>query len=327
MKWPPGCSCRNFWRARIITEHTPGGGPADDTPAAGPSSPQGSPASFPVRTLRWIRAHRLRTAVLLFLFLVAAELATIPWFDIARLRRENPVTTALMRQRAEEALAAGKAYRVTQRWVTLERIPRTVVDAVVVAEDGTFFTHGGVDWFEVRESIAKDIRERRAARGASTITQQVAKNLFLSTSKDPVRKLKELIITELLEHELSKERILEIYLNIIEWGPGVFGIEAAAETYFGKPASALTLDEGARLAAVIPSPLRHRPDGEGRYVSRRTGIVLGRMEARSMVPHAAADTAGPAVSDTAAGRPGAIDTTAWPEDDTTDIDGRGANGL
>ena len=281
---------------------------------------------MPARTFRWLRAHKVRTAFIVLLFLVAAELATIPWFDIARLRTDNPALTALMRQRAEEARGAGRAYRVTQHWVPLDRIPRYVVDAVIVAEDGTFFANGGVDWFEVRESIAKDIRERRAVRGASTITQQVAKNLFLSTSKDPVRKLKELIITGLLAHELSKERILEIYLNIIEWGPGVYGIEAAAETYFGKPASALSLDEGARLAAVIPSPLRHRPDGEGRYVSRRTGIVLGRMEARNMLPRAEGDTAAvPAAA--AAADSAAADSAAGLDEDTSEIDGGGANGL
>jgi len=279
-----------------------------------------------VRASRWLRAHKLRSVLILLLFLAAAELATIPWFDIARLRKENPVVTALMRQRAEEAAAAGKAYRPVQRWIPLDRIPRYVVDAVVVAEDGTFFTHGGVDWFEVRASIEKDIQERRAARGGSTITQQVAKNLFLSTSKDPVRKLKELIITFLLERELSKDRILEIYLNVIEWGPGVFGIEAAAQRYFGKPAQDLTLDEGARLAAVIPSPLRHRPDSEGRYVSRRTNMVLGRMEARSMVPSAGADSAG---TDTAAPIPAiaAPDSAAAPEEDTSEIEGGGTDGL
>ena len=128
-----------------------------------------------------------------------AELATIPWFAVARLKTENPAWTALMRQRAAEAAETGKPYRVTQKWIALARIPKQVVEAIVVAEDGTFYTHGGVDWFEVRESIEKDIQEGKAVRGASTITQQVAKNLFLSTSKDPVRKAKELIITFLLE--------------------------------------------------------------------------------------------------------------------------------
>ncbi len=211
------------------------------------------------------------------------ELLTIPYFSIARLRSENPGQTALMRQRLHEAEHKGKGLKITHRWVPLSRVSRNLIDAVVVAEDGAFYSHGGVDWFEVKESIEKDFDEGRVARGASTITQQLAKNLYLSTSKDPVRKLKELLITVLLENELSKSRILEIYLNVIEWGKGVFGVEAAARTYFGKSADALSLDEAARLAAVIPSPLRHRPNEDSRYVLRRKEIVLRRMEGRKMI--------------------------------------------
>ena len=248
---------------------------------------------------------------------------------MARLKTENPSLTALMRQRSAEGQAAGKAYSVRQKWIPLSLIPKRVVDAVVVAEDGTFFTHGGVDWFEVRESLEKDIEEGRAARGASTITQQVAKNLYLSTSKDPVRKLKELVITFLLEKELSKERILEIYLNIVEWGPGLFGIEAASEAYFGARAEDLSLDQAARLAAVIPSPLRHRPDTDALYVLRRKGIVLARMEARNMLPaggdgRAPADSGAP-TGDSARVHPPAPDTAA--AGDTTEIDEGETNGL
>jgi len=237
-----------------------------------------------VRLAHWLWGHKVKSTFLLIGLVVLIELASVPYFSIAAFKRENPTETALMRQRSSEAAAAHKPYSVVQKWIPLSRIPRHVVDAVVVAEDGTFFTHGGVDWFEVEASLQKDIRQHRAARGASTITQQVAKNLFLSTSKDPVRKLKELLITLLLEHELGKNRILEIYLNIIEWGRGLFGIEAASERYFGKSADALTLDEAARLAAVIPSPLAHRPDVESKYLERRTGIVMARMAARNMIP-------------------------------------------
>jgi monofunctional biosynthetic peptidoglycan transglycosylase len=280
------------------------------------------PLPFFRRIAGWVWNHRLYTALLLFLALLLAELASIPWFAVARLRTENPAVTALMRQRAGEAHASGKLYRVTQKWIPLARIPKHLVDAVIVAEDGTFFSHGGVDWFEVRESLEKDIREKRAARGASTITQQVAKNLYLSTSKDPVRKLKELLITFLLERELSKDRILEIYLNIVEWGAGVFGVEAASEAYYGTHAENLTLEQSVRLAAVIPSPLRHRPDSEGMYVLRRRGIVLGRMMARSMIPGAAAtaDSTGP--GGTAREPAGAIR-----DEDTTETDEEGASGL
>jgi monofunctional glycosyltransferase len=218
---------------------------------------------------------------LLVLFaLLLIELATIPWFGIAALKNGNPGPTALMKQRMDEAREEGNPLKITQRWIPLSKLPRHVVDAVIVAEDGTFFTHSGIDWFEVQESIEKNVKERRAARGASTITQQLAKNLYLSTSKDPVRKFKELIITLLLERELGKNRILELYLNVIEWGRGVFGIEAASQLYFGKSASALTLDETLRLVAVIPSPLRHRPDSDSRYVTRRKDIMLRRLTAR-----------------------------------------------
>jgi monofunctional biosynthetic peptidoglycan transglycosylase len=271
-----------------------------------------------------VRTHKLLTGLIVLLAIIAAETATIPFAGVMRLRTDNPGVTALMRQRQQEAEESGKQLRILQRWIPLTRIPRHVVDAVVVAEDGTFYTHSGVDWFEVQESIEKNIQERRAARGASTITQQLAKNLFLSTSKDPVRKVKELAITLLLEQALSKNRILEIYLNIIEWGRGIFGIEAASQAYFGKSAADLTLEEATRLAAVIPSPLRHRPNEESRYVVRRKAIVLQRMAARNMV-RPTADTAADTTAATAA-IPRA-DTVAIPPADTTEIEEGEPHGL
>jgi monofunctional biosynthetic peptidoglycan transglycosylase len=152
--------------------------------------------------------------------------------------------------------------------------------AVLVAEDGTFFSHAGVDWYEVWESAAINWGKRRIVRGGSTITQQLAKNLYLSTSRDPIRKIKELVIAWMLETTLSKKRILELYLNIIEWGHGVFGIEAAAQRYFHKPASQLTMEEGARLAAVIPSPLRHRPTETTSFVEKKKNLILHRLSTR-----------------------------------------------
>jgi monofunctional biosynthetic peptidoglycan transglycosylase len=234
------------------------------------------------KLLVWVREHKTKTAFLVVSLFILYEILTIPYFSIAKLRTENPTQTALMRQRLHEAEKQGKPLRIVHKWVPLSRISRNVIDAVIVAEDGSFYSHNGVDWFEVKESIEKNMDQLRAARGASTITQQLAKNLYLSTSKDPVRKLKELIITFFLEWTLSKNRILEIYLNVIEWGRGVFGIEAAAEKYFDTSAASLTLEQATRLASVIPSPLRHRPDDDSRYVLRRKGIVLRRMEARNM---------------------------------------------
>ena len=266
-----------------------------DEPFPGPAMPGGRMWA----AWRWVGAHPVRFVFIVAALYVLVELLTIPWFSISRLKTEQPGETALMRQRKTEAEDARKTAAVNQRWIALARLPAYVTKAVIVAEDGTFYEHGGIDWFEVQESIEKNVRERRAARGASTITQQLAKNLYLSTSKTPMRKVKEVIITLLLEHHLSKQRILEIYLNVIEWGRGVYGIDAAARTYFGKSASGLTLDEAIRLAAVIPRPLRSRPDENSRYVMQMKRIILARMSARNAVNDTTtADLAAPETSET-----------------------------
>ncbi len=233
-----------------------------------------------MKILLWVRGHPWKSLLLIIGVVVVGELLSIPWMGVARLARENPAETALMRQRMDEAARADKRLRLLHLWIPLSRLPHYVGEAVVVAEDGTFYEHGGFDWYEVGQSIEKNVEQRRFARGGSTITQQLAKNLYLSTSKDPVRKVKEAIITLLLEHDLSKDRILELYLNNIEWGPGIFGIESASRTFFHKSAAELSPDEAYRLAAVIPSPLRHRPDTDSRYVIRRSAIVERRLDAR-----------------------------------------------
>jgi monofunctional biosynthetic peptidoglycan transglycosylase len=278
-----------------------------------------------------MRRHPVLTGICLLLGYVIIELTTIPYFGIWRLRSENPPETALMRQRIDEAKREGEPLRLAHEWIPLNRIPRHVVDAIIVAEDGTFFTHGGVDWFEVQESVRKDFEKGRVVRGASTITQQLAKNLFLSTSKDPIRKLKELLIALLMEQALTKQRILELYLNEIEWGRGIFGIEAASETYFGRSAASLSLDEAARLAAVIPSPLVHRPDTESRYVTRRKMIVLGRMAARKMLageqrPDSGIELENP-IDQIPEFSPAPLPDSVNTGDDTTEIEDEGTNGL
>ncbi len=228
----------------------------------------------------WIKTHKLKSFFILLGVFFLAEVATIPWFGVATLKTRNPTQTALMRQRLHEAESENKRLAIKEKWISLSRLPRYVINAVIVAEDGTFREHNGFDWFEVRQSMEKNWEKKKATRGGSTITQQLAKNLYLSTSKDPVRKLKEAVITLLLEHHLDKNRILEIYLNVIEWGRGIFGIEAAAETYFARSASALTFEQALRLAAVIPSPLRHRPNDDSRYVLWRKNMILIRMQGR-----------------------------------------------
>lgn len=187
-----------------------------------------------------------------------------------------------MREQMEQAASEGKPLKKDQRWIPLSSVPADAINAVIVSEDGTFWTHSGFDWFEFRESLERNVKEGRASRGASTITQQLVKNLFLSSSKNPLRKLKEWALTWYMERTLSKRRILELYLNVIEWGRGIYGIEAASQRYFGKPASRLSRDEAARLAAVIPNPRRFRVDQETRYVQRRSQLILDRMAARGL---------------------------------------------
>lgn len=228
----------------------------------------------------WSRRHPGRAFVYSACLILALEYLSLPNFRLQELETTNPNRTALMEQREREAEATGKPLRLQQHWVSLDRISPDLIHAVIVSEDGTFFENAGVDWYEVEESIEKNLEEGKAARGASTISQQLSKNLFLSTSKDPLRKLKELVITLRMERVLSKERILELYLNVIEWGNGVFGAEAAAKKYFGKPASEITREEAARLAAVIPSPLLHQPNQPSQYVDRRASLILERMTAR-----------------------------------------------
>ncbi len=230
--------------------------------------------------LEWSKKHKIRAALYALLVLFALEYLSLPNNSLQKFRRTNPFRTALMEQRSEEAASQGKTLKINQTWVPLARMSPFLIHAVIVSEDGTFYEHDGVDWYEMEKSIQKNIEKGKAARGGSTITQQLAKNLFLSTSKNPLRKVKELIIALRMERILSKKRILELYLNVIEWGNGTYGAEAAARKYFGKPASDLTRDEAVRLAAVIPSPLKHQPNLDSRYVQRRAEIISLRMAAR-----------------------------------------------
>src|SRR3954471_1185764 len=182
---------------------------------------------------------------------------TLP--DVRQLATANPATTAFMELRAREARAAGRQPRHLQRWVSYSRISPSVKSAVLVAEDSAFWQHDGVDYDELQKSIEVDWERGRFVRGASTITQQLAKNLYLSPSRDPVRKLRELIIARRLEAALSKSRIFEIYLNVIEWGDGIWGAEAAARTYFGTSAASLSRDQAAILAGAIINPRVYSP--------------------------------------------------------------------
>src|SRR5580704_2187550 len=171
---------------------------------------------------------------------------TLP--DVRPLKTTNPTTTAFMELRAEAARAKGRTPRHVQRWVGYTHISPNLKRAVLVAEDDAFWQHEGVDFDELGKSLELDWTRGRFVRGGSTITQQLAKNLYLTPSKNPLRKLRELIIARRLEAELKKARILELYLNVIEWGDGIYGVESASRAYFSKPAAELESSEAALLA-------------------------------------------------------------------------------
>ena len=215
--------------------------------------------------------------------------ATLP--DVRPLRTQTPQSTAFMRMRADEAASAGKSTAISHRYVRYGRISPTLVRAVLVAEDAAFFSHDGVDYDELRLSMEKNWERWQFLRGASTITQQLAKNLYLSPSRNPYRKLKELMITRRLEAELSKTRILELYLNLIEWGDGIWGAEAAARHYFGVSAGELNANQAALLAGAIINPRVYSPGRPNARLLQRQRIILGRMATKT--PPAETTTAAP----------------------------------
>jgi monofunctional biosynthetic peptidoglycan transglycosylase len=238
-----------------------------------------------VGKLRLVRNTLAAVAAAAFVLLGYIYL-TLP--DVRPLATTNPQTTAWMEMRREEARVEGRKPRHEQRWVPYSRISPQLKRAVIVAEDTEFWRHEGIDLERIRESMEINLELGRPARGASTITQQLAKNLYLSPSRNPLRKLRELIIARRLEAELDKARILEIYLNVIEWGDGVWGAEAAARRYFGVSAAQLTALQAALLAGAIINPRVYNPGRPNARLLRRQRIVLRRMNA--VVPPAPVGT-------------------------------------
>ncbi len=211
---------------------------------------------------------------------------TLP--DVRPLERTNPSTTAFIELRAAEAHAKGHPAKRDQRWVPYSRISPDLKRAVLVAEDGAFWRHDGVDLDQLKDSIETNLERGRLARGGSTITQQLAKNLYLSPARTPGRKLRELIIARRLEATLSKQRILELYLNVVEWGDGIYGAEAAARAYFRRPASSLDRAQSALLAAALVNPRVLQPAQPNTRLLRRQRIILRRMG--GVTPPRPADT-------------------------------------
>ena len=188
-----------------------------------------------------------------------------------------------MEYREKEWAKEGVHKAVIQKWVPLKRISPYLIKAVIIAEDDKFWGHEGFDFEAMQQALEKDIQKRQFKAGGSTISQQLAKNLYLSPSKNPIRKIKEAILTWRMEHALSKRRIVEIYLNVAEWGDGIFGIEAAAKHYYGKHASSLTAQEAARLATVLPNPRIYQVTGDSKYVQNRSERIYQIMVARGIV--------------------------------------------
>ena len=246
-------------------------------PAPGPDDAVSPPAARPPRRgfrrgVRWL----LAAAALLAGLGLAWKAAT--WPDVAALAAANPQTTAFIERWREDRRAAGKSDAVDWRWTPYAAISPHLKRAVLVAEDIGFFDHQGFAVAEIRDAVRGAFEEGKALRGASTITQQLAKNLWLSPSRNPLRKVEEAILTWQLERDLDKRRILELYLNVVELGPGLYGAGAAARRYFGKAAADLDEDEAAQLAASLTRPSTWHPGAPSRGYRRRVELIRRRMD-------------------------------------------------
>jgi monofunctional biosynthetic peptidoglycan transglycosylase len=223
---------------------------------------------------------------MLFLAFVAVGLGWllyqwITWPDVASLAQSNPTSTAFIDRYRESVADTGGTAEVEWEWVPYDEISQLLKRGVLVAEDIEFFTHNGFSTTEIRAAIEDAVERGEALRGASTITQQLAKNLWLTPSRSPIRKLEEAILTWQLEKYLDKHRILEIYLNVVELGIGIYGAEAASRYYFDKPASQLTRHEAALLAASLPRPTSWNPHNQvNRYMARVDRVEITIVQAR-----------------------------------------------
>jgi len=232
--------------------------------------------------LRIAAAGALSTLVAVLLFWLFWR--SLP--DVAPLIARAPASTALMEQRRAEAARDGKAFRPDYRPVSLDRISPRLVRAVIASEDASFFGHAGFDWDEMRNAAEQNLKAGRTVRGASTITQQLAKNLWLGTERSYLRKLREALLAVKLERSLSKKRILTLYLDVAEWGNGVFGAEAAAHRWFGTGARDLSAAQSATLAAMLPAPRRAAVAPAPRWLARRARRILNLMERNGTIPAA-----------------------------------------
>jgi monofunctional biosynthetic peptidoglycan transglycosylase len=214
-----------------------------------------------------------------FLLALIALVAIQFWFlvHVWYWAGNNPESTAFMRARLEILQQDNPKARLRQQWVPYQRISGHLKRAIVAAEDAKFVNHNGFDWDGIQKAYEKNLREGEIVAGGSTITQQLAKNLFFSGERTWWRKAQEAVVAVMIETVMSKRRILEIYLNVIEWGEGVFGAEAAARHHYGTTAAGLSPEQAARLASIVPSPRRYGPGSNTAYLQRRTQTILARM--------------------------------------------------
>ncbi len=203
--------------------------------------------------------------------------------DLCQLKTKNPETSAFMEMRKDQWKEKNLKRKIDRRWVPLSSVSKSLRNAVIAAEDPNFYFHHGLDFYSIKLAFQENWEEKKVVRGASTITQQLMKNLYLSSSQNPMRKLKEAILSWRVEGCVRKDRLLEIYLNTIEWGESTYGIEAAARKYFGKSAASLDAAESALLAAMIPNPILRNPYKKNPSLWRKKNGILSIMRKKGML--------------------------------------------
>lgn len=227
-----------------------------------------------MRSMSWRKMRRILALLLVLLLAYQAWIAGHIWWWV----KHNPSTSSFMQTRLEILQDKHPRAELRHRWIPYSRISDNLKRALIVSEDAKFVDHDGFDWEGIADAAEKNLERGRIVAGGSTISQQLAKNLFLSRQRTPWRKAEEAIITVMLETMMSKRRIFEIYLNIIEWGNGIFGAEAAAQHYYHTSASQLTREEAAKMAAMVPNPRYYDWHRDAPGLEKRTAIILERMD-------------------------------------------------
>lgn len=240
---------------------------------SGPHGPARRLSTMRLATGAWKTVACVLGACVIAVLLVQAWFFVHVWWWATH----NPSTTSFMQARLGMLQQKDGKAALKHQWASYDRVSAHLKRAVVAAEDAKFVDHEGFDWEGIQKAIEKNEKKGRVVAGGSTISQQLAKNLFLSGSRSWLRKGQEAIITWMLERTMPKRRILELYLNVAEWGNGVFGAEAAAKHYFGVPAAQLSAQQAAWLAAILPSPQRYDRNRGSPWVARKTEILLARM--------------------------------------------------